>query len=143
MEVTYFDDTDSIIIASSIKGCGGGSSDLRDNMSIILTYADEWGIDKTVAMVEIFGVTVGNVLPLSAEHGYDAETDTLTLGDKGDRSVADFHIEENDEFIAYFQCDEGIWQPAAVDIRNASKYLAEVNETIIRKLRQESEASAG
>ncbi len=107
-------------------------------MSIILSYANKWGIDKTVTMVEIFGVTVGNVLPLSVEHGYDAETDTLTLGDK---PVADCHIEESDEFIAYFQCDEGIWQPSAVDIRNASKHLGEVNETIIRKQRQESENS--
>ncbi len=135
MEVTYFDDTDSIIIASGVRG-GGGSGDLRDNTSIILTYADEWGIDKTVTMVEIFGVTVGNVLPLATEHGYDAETDTLTLGDK---SVADFHVEESDEFIAYFQTDEdGDQWAVAVDIRNASQHLGEVNETIIRNQRQDS-----
>ncbi len=140
MKVKYFDDTDSIIIASGVRG-RGGSGDLRDNTSIILTYADKWDIDKTVTMVEIFGVTVGNVLPLAAEHGYDAESDTLTLGDK---PVADFHVAESDEFIAYFQTDEdGDQWAVAVDIRNASKHLGEVNETIIRKLKQESEASAG
>ena len=63
--------------------------------------------------------------PSSAERGYDADTDTLTLGDKPDAD-ADYRVVDNGDFVSYRQWfDDGSeWDIVAVDLRQASKYLA-------------------
>ena len=62
-------------------------------------------------------------LPLGAERGYDANTDTLTLGHKPD---ANYRVVENGDFAGYWQeCDGGrYWDVVAVDLRRASVHLA-------------------
>ena len=68
---------------------------------------------------------VSRFLPLSAERGYDADTDTLTLGDKPD---ADYRVVDNGDFVSYRQWfDDGSeWDVVAVDLRRASVHLAPV-----------------
>ncbi len=140
MMATYIPQTDSIILYSGENGEGEGNW-LSDDHRVTVSFVKEQG--GPVNGAEVFDIT-GRYLPLAPERGYDAETDTLTLGQKPD--VA-HRVVENGEFVLYLQHvnygnDE--WEEeVALDIRNASKHLGEVNETIIRKLKQESESSAG
>ena len=64
---------------------------------------------------------------MSAERGYDAATDTLTLGDKPDAG-ADYRVVDNGDFVSYRQWfDDGSgWDIVAVDLRQASIHLAPV-----------------
>ncbi len=134
MKVKYYAESDSVIIDTEKGGVVG--SDLRDYRSIILSYADEEC--EIITSVEVFGVTK-RCLPLAVEHGYDAESDTLTLGEK---PVSDFRVVDSGEFVGYLEWAEveEQWEMAAVDLRHASKHLKQVNETIIKK-EKEKQAS--
>ncbi len=134
MRVTYYPETDSMVISASQKEAEAGI--MGDKSSIVLSFAEEQG--GTVTAVDVFGVT-GYHLPLAPERGYDAATDTLTLGE---RPVGDCRVVDSGEFVTYLQPDPTEperYEEVALDIRNASKHLGEVNETIIRKLKQESD----
>ncbi len=133
LEVNYYAETDSVIIATGERG--GSGCDLRDDGNVILTYARE--DKKTIAMVEVLYISL-DYLPLAPERGYDATTDTLTLGEK---PVGDYLVEESGEFVSYLQPDPGMdwYEVRALDIRNASKHLKDVNETIIRKQKQDAD----
>ncbi len=132
LEVEYYAETDSVVIATGIRGRSG--SDLRNDGNVILTYAGEG--KKTITKVEVFDISL-DYLPLAPERGYDAETDTLTLGEK---PVGDYLVVESGEFVGYLQRDPGRdwYEMLAVDIRNASKHLKRVNETILRKQKQDA-----
>ncbi len=65
-------------------------------------------------------------IPLSPEHGYNPETDTLIFGD-GDAKAE--LIVGNGDLVAYWAYDEEdpapeFYIPVAVELRNASKHLA-------------------
>ncbi len=138
MMVMYFPQTDSISLHSGENGEGEGDWLLNDHR-VTLSFTGEQ--NGPVNGVEVFDIT-GRYLPLAPERGYDAATDTLTLCKK---SAGNLRVVENGEFVLYILPDNREdWEwPVALDIRNASKHLGEVNETIIRKLKQESESSAG
>jgi len=60
--------------------------------------------------------------------GYDAKTDTLMLGEECANPAL---ITKNDDFVAYWQVDEefpdvGFPEPIAVEIRNVSAHIANV-----------------
>ena len=138
MMVMYFPQTDSISLHSGENGEGEGDWLLNDHR-VTLSFTGEQ--NGPVNGVEVFDIT-GRYLPLAPERGYDAATDTLTLCKK---PHGNHRVVENGEFVLYILPDNREdWEwPVALDIRNASKHLGEVNETIIRKLKQESESSAG
>lgn len=119
MLVKYYAEDDALIIIANQLGRSGGT--LRDDFGVILDFADESSEDVT--RIDILNVS--RFLPLSAERGYDADTDTLTLGDKPD-AEADYRVVDNGDFVSYRQWfDDGSgWDIVAVDIRQASKYLA-------------------
>ncbi len=131
LEVKYYPETDSVVIATGERG--GSGRDLRNDGNVILTYAREG--KKTIAMVEVFSISLG-YLPLAPERGYDAATDTLTLGEK---PVGDYLTEESGEFVSYLQPDPGRdwYEVRGLDIRNASKHLKQVNDRILRKQKQD------
>lgn len=94
---------------------------MRDDFRVIFTFEDVGS--ENVARMRILYVT--DFLPLSAERGYDASTDTLTLGDKPEAD-ADYRVVDNGDFVSYRQWfDDGSeWDIVAVDLRQASKFLA-------------------
>ena len=119
MQVRYYEETDSVAIVSPGKYERGNGDSLRDHLGIIVAYASPDSND--VVDLDIFGVS--HFLPLRAERGYDAATDTLTLGDKPD---ADYRVIDNGDFVSYRQWidDEGHWDIVALDLRQASRHLA-------------------
>ena len=119
MEVKYYPEDDVLLIIKSRRGRSGGT--LRDDFGIILTLEDVG--NENVTRVSVHGAT--RFLPLDAERGYDAATDTLTLGDKPD---VDYRVVDNGDFVSYRQWfDDGSeWDVVAVGLRRASVHLAPV-----------------
>lgn len=132
MEVKYYPEDDVLLIIKSHSGRSGGT--LRDDFGIIFTFEDV-GNDN-VTRLDIHDVSY--FLPLDAERGYDADTDTLTLGDKPD---ADYRAVDNGDFVGYWQeCAGGrYWDIVAVDLRQASVHLAPV----LAALPQPAQVSSG
>ena len=120
MQVKYFPEDDIVEVFVSRSKDGDGAA-LRDYFGVILAFAEAGSEDITG--VDIIGIS--QWLPLCAENGYDAATDTLTLGDK---PAADYRVVDNGDFVSYRQWfDDGSeWDILAVDLRNASVHLAEV-----------------
>ena len=125
MQVKYYADTDSVRLVAGAKNGRGGGDSLRDDFDVVVEYADRNGED--VVAVDVFNV--GWYLPLRADRGYDAETDTLTLGDKPGNG-ADCRVVANGDFVSYrerFELNGGsVWNIVALDLRQASRHLAEV-----------------
>ena len=123
MKVKYYAEDDALIIIANGRGRSGGT--VRDDFRVILDFADEGSEDVT--RIDILDVS--RFLPLRAERGYDAETETLTLGDKPD---ADFRVVNNGDFVSYRQWfDDGSeWDVVAVDLQQASAHPAPVLATL-------------
>lgn len=119
MQARYYAEDDALVISGTRSGRSGAA--LRDDFGVILDLADEGSEDVT--RVDILNVSW--FLPLRAERGYDADTDTLTLGDKPDAD-ADYRVVDNGDFVSYRQWfnDGSGWDIVAVDLRQASKHLA-------------------
>ena len=121
MQVSYYPEDDVLILIASLKGGGGGT--LRDDFGVIFVIDGEDEGDENITRVDIHDVSY--CLPLEAERGYDADTDTLTLGDK---PTADYRVVDNGDFVSYRQWfDDGSeWDVVALDLRQASAHLAPV-----------------
>ena len=119
MEVKYYPEDDALIMDIARGGCSGGT--LREDFGVIFVFKSEG--DENIARLRVLNVS--DFLPLSAERGYDADADTLTLGDKPD---ADYRVVDNGDFVSYRQWfDDGSeWDVVAVDLRRASVHLAPV-----------------
>lgn len=119
MQVKYYAEDDALIMIVNRRGRSGGT--LRDDFRVILDFEDK-GIEN-VTRIDILDVS--RFLPLNAERGYDADTDTLTLGDK---PTADYRVVDNGDFVSYRQWfDDGSeWDVVALDLRRASIHLAPV-----------------
>ena len=132
MRVKYYPEEDALIMDISRGGCSGAT--LRDYFDVILVFESE--DTENIARVRLLHAT--DFLPLGAERGYDADTDTLTLGDKPD---ADYRVVENGDFAGYWQeCDSGrYWDIVAVDLRQASVHL----EPVLAALPQPASANVG
>ena len=94
MEVKYYLEEDVLIIIASRDGRSGGT--LRDDFGVIFALEDE-GVEN-ITRIDLHRAT--RFLPLDAERGYDADTDTLTLGDKPD---VDYRVVDNGDFVSYRQ----------------------------------------
>ena len=121
MQVSYYPEDDVLILIASPKGGGGGT--LRDDFGVIFAIDGENEGDENITRVDVHGAT--RFLSLDSDRGYDADTDTLTLGDK---PTADYRVVDNGDFVSYRQWfDDGSeWDVVAVDIRQASVHLAPV-----------------
>ena len=119
MQVKYYPEDDALIMDIARGGCSG--STLRDDFGVILVFESEGS--ENIARVRVLHIR--DFLPLDAERGYDADTDTLTLGDK---PTSDYRLVDNGVFVSYRQWfDDGSeWDVVAVDIRQASVHLAPV-----------------
>ena len=119
MRVSYYAEDDALVLEAFRGGRSGGA--LRDDFGVILDFADVGS--EEVTRIDILNVS--DFLPLDPERGYDADTDTLTLGDKPEPD-ADYRVVDNGDFVSYRQWfDDGSeWDVVAVDLRQASKYLA-------------------
>lgn len=119
VKVKYYAEEDALIIIMNRRGRSGGT--LRDDFGVILDFEDEGS--QNVTRIDILDVS--RFLPLRTERGYDADTDTLTLGDK---PTADYRVVDNGDFVSYRQWfDDGSeWDVVAVDLRRASVHLAPV-----------------
>ncbi len=117
MKVKYYAEEDALLIIANEHGRSGGT--LRDDFRVIFDLVDEGSEDVT--RIDILDVS--RFLPLRAKRGYDADTDTLTLGDKPD---ADYRVVDNGDFVSYRQWfDDGSeWDVVALDLRRASAHLA-------------------
>ena len=120
MRVSFYPEEDVITLIASPKGGGGGS--LRDDFWIIFT-ADK----ENITRVEIHDAS--RFVPLATERGYNADHDTLSLGNK---PRTDYRMIENGDFLSYRQWfDDGSeWDVVAIDLRNASKHLAPLIDRI-------------
>ena len=121
MQVRYYPEDDVLILITSLKGGGGGT--LRDDFGVIFAIDGEDEGDENITRVDVHGAA--RFLPLDAERGYDASTDTLTLGDK---PTDDYRVVDNGDFVSYRQWfDDGSeWDVVALDLRQASAHLAPV-----------------
>ena len=119
MQVSHYPEDDVLILIASPKGGGGGT--LRDDFGVIFAIDGEDEDDENITRVDIHHVS--RFLPLRAERGYDADTDTLTLGNK---PTADYRVVDNGDFVSYRRWfDDGSeWDVVAVDLRPASVHLA-------------------
>ncbi|MYC32794.1 MAG: hypothetical protein F4X64_06420 [Chloroflexi bacterium] len=119
MQVKYYREEDVLLIIGSRDGRSGGT--LRDDFGVIFALEDE-GIEN-ITRLDLHRVT--RFLPLDAKRGYDADSDTLTMGDKPEPD-ADFRVVDNGDFVSYRQWfDDGSeWDVVAVDLRQASVHLA-------------------
>ena len=117
MKVKYYAEDDVLIMTAYRGGCSGGT--LRDDFGVIFVFEGEGS--ENIARVRVLNVS--DFLPLDADQGYDADTDTLTLGDKPE---ADYRVVDSGDFVSYRQWfDDGSgWDIVAVDLRQASKHLA-------------------
>lgn len=124
MQVKYYAETDSVRLVAGSKGGRGGGDSLRDDFDVVVEYA-AGGDGEEVAAVDVFNV--GWYLPLRAERGYDAASDTLTLGDKPGDGAA-YRVVDNGDFVSYRERFElngrGVWNIVALDLRHASRHLA-------------------
>lgn len=125
MQVKYYADTDRVRMVAGAKNGRGGGDSLRDDFDVVVEYANRNGED--VVAVDVFNV--GWYLPLRADRGYDAESDTLTLGDKPGNG-ADCRVVVNGDFVSYrerFELNGGsVWSIVALDLRHVSRHLADV-----------------
>ena len=119
MQAKYYAEDDVLILTASRGGCSGAA--LRDDFRVIFVFEGKGS--ENIARLRV--LYVSDFLPLDAERGYDADTDTLTLGDKPDAD-ADYRVVDNGDFVSYRQWfDDGSgWEIVAVDLRQASKHLA-------------------
>ena len=117
MQVTY-DAVDDVLRVWNGQKAADGSSLLREfGTAVYLGTVD--GHD--VVGFEVMGATA--YLPF--ERGYDAASDTLTIGEMTDDPDL---VTENGDFIGYWEVDEqtpdGFRDPIGVAIRRASVHLA-------------------
>lgn len=119
MQVKYYSEDDALIVTATPGGRSGCT--LREDFRVIITLEDE-GVENVTRLLVLDAT---RFLPLDAERGYDADADTLTLGDKPD---TDFRVVYNGDFVSYRQWfDDGSeWDDVAVDLRRASAHLAPV-----------------
>lgn len=118
LQIRYSPEDDIVLIASSEKG--EGSCDVEGHYwtSVVLPFGGGY---KPVALEIMFA---SDLMPLRANKGYCADTDTLVIGSGKGAAL----VEENDDLTAY-------WHPedvpddlslVAIALRNASKHLAPV-----------------
>lgn len=119
MDVKYYQEEDVLLIIKYRRGRSGGT--LRDDFWVIFTLEDEG--NENITRVDIHDVS--RFLPLDAERGYDADTDTLTLGNM---PTVDYRVVDNGDFVSYRQWfeDGSEWDVVAMDLRRASVHLAPV-----------------
>ncbi len=136
MQVNYYSEDDALVITATPGGRSGGT--LREDFRVILTFEDEEV--ENVTRLRVLDAT--RFLPLDAERGYDADTDTLTLGDKPD---ADYLVVDNGDFVSYRQWfDDGSeWDVVAVDLRRASVHLAPALDALSTAATGQRRISAG
>ena len=102
-------------------------SELLHSPGTVVHLTTEEGHD--ISALTIIGATA--YLPL--ELGYDAESDTLTIGQT---TKAPGMVGEAGEFVGYWEIDEldpdGFQAPIGVAIKHASKHLAPVIASLAR-----------
>jgi uncharacterized protein YuzE len=119
--VQYDSEVDALRIATNSGGAT--SSSLWYNSDIVVDLATEDGQD-----IVGLGVLCASVyLPLGKK-GYDAETDTLLMGDSTSDPAL---ITENGDFIGYWKMYKDVeveeFDPVGVALKQASVHLAKVN----------------
>ena len=118
--VHYDGEVDALRVTTDVGGATSAS--LSYNSDIVVDLATEDGYD----IVGLGVLCASLYLPLGKK-GYDAETDTLLMGDSTSDPAL---ITENDDFIGYWKVFEGdlngFRDPVGVAVKNASAHLAEV-----------------
>ena len=118
--VRYDNEIDALRVATD--RVGATSSSLWHNSDIVVDLVTEDGHD----IVGLGVMCASLYLPLGKK-GYDADTDTLLMGDSTSDPAL---ITENGDFIGYWKVFEGdpdgFRAPVGVAIKNASVHLAEV-----------------
>ena len=118
--VHYDSEVDALRVTTDVGGATSAS--LLYNSDIVVDLASEDGYE----IVGLGILCASLYLPLGKK-GYDAETDTLLMGDSTSDAAL---ITENDDFIGYWEVFEGdsdeFRDPVGVAVKNASVHLAEV-----------------
>ena len=118
LKLVYDQEVDVLRLLTAEKG--STSSSLLGLEEVVIDLATNEG--HHVVAVEVTGASA--YLPLG-ERGYDAQTDTLTLG----TTVNDpRRITENGDIVTFWQTDEeepgSFMDPIGVAVRNASIHLS-------------------
>ena len=121
LKLVYDQEVDVLRLLTTEKG--STSSSLLGLEEVVIDLATNEG--HHVVAVEVMGASA--YLPLG-KHGYDAQTDTLTLG------IAVCYpdrITENGDIVTFWQTDEeepsSFMDPIGVAVRNASIHLSAVS----------------
>ncbi len=120
LRLLYDKDVDVLRVVTGEEG--ETSSSLVDLLEVVVDLADDEG--RHVVGLEVLGAS--SYLPLG-RRGYDAETDTLTLG----ATMSDpAHVTENGDLVTYWRelPPDPVMDPIGVTIRRASKHLNGVFE---------------
>ncbi len=118
MQVRRYPEEDVLLLIRIASSRGGGGGTLRDDFGVI--FGTDEG-EENVTRVDLHRVS--RFLPLAAEREYDAETDTLTLGDNPE---VGYRMIDNGDFVSYRQWfDDGSERDVvAIEVRQASEHLA-------------------
>ena len=123
MRVMYYGQDDVLYMEDGRSHVVG--SELLRNPGTVVHLTTEDGHD--ISAVTVLGASA--YLPLGV--GYDAESDTLTIGETTE--APSLAIEAGD-FVGYWEIDElwpdGFREPIGVALRQASKHLATVLEAL-------------
>ena len=124
MRVRYDPEVDALRITTDTLGVVSASLWDPEYHSVVVDLATEDGYG--IVGLEVLGASA--FIPLG-KLGYDAETDTLTMGNT---TTDPELITENGDLIGYWRVDEhepdGYRDPIGVAIRRASIHLAKVSE---------------
>ena len=113
------DGFDAIVLDSG-NDRDAGSIDLECNPHVVIDLPPNDG--KEPVALEVLWISA--YLPLEANEGYCAETDTLTIGEELETATL---VAENGDLSLYWRPDRNYpdeLTAIAINIRNASKHLA-------------------
>lgn len=128
LEVHYDPECDAIGLHSSQQR--NASASLVTDVDVIIDLANE-DSHRAVAL-EVLSISA--YLPLG-KHGYCDGTDTLTFGSEIDTATL---VVKNGDLVVYWRPDNlppVSMEPVAVDLKNASKHLAPVLESLSSRTR--------
>ena len=119
MDVKFYPSDDIVSIVAG-KQNSEGLEALSYDQGVAVGYAEEGSED--VVYVEILWISD------RLKQGYDAETDTLTIGPD---PVRDFRVVESGDIVSYrhwyeYGDGDGEWEAMKLEFRNAARHFAEV-----------------
>lgn len=121
LRTRYSQEDDIVSLSTLARRSVEGSYEVESDCWTILDVA----FDNERKPITLELMFVSRLMPLEANDGYSADTDTLVIGQANNVATL---VEENDDLAAYWHPEDGTddLNLVAVALRNASRHLAAV-----------------